>query len=137
MGLLGEQEDPSHSGAGYGSRGVRAAHRGLHSHKEEFGRFGIQRRATGCSPGPSSRVHGASTHQGKLGHLLENAREGVIFQPHHGSGKTFTQSGNEHLQWSEPCTRPFWASPHFSLSLRQPVTGRWIWVLTLALIILV
>lgn len=26
MGLLGEQEDPSHSGAGYGSRGVRAAH---------------------------------------------------------------------------------------------------------------
>ena len=88
-------------------------------------------------PGPqSSRVHGTSTHQGKLGHL-ENAREGVICQPHHGPRKTFTQSGNEHLQWPEPCTRPFTASPHFSLSLRQPVTGRWIWVLTLALVTLV
>lgn len=42
MGILGEQEDPSCSRAGHGSRGVRAAHRGLHSHKEEFGRFGIQ-----------------------------------------------------------------------------------------------
>lgn len=42
MGILGKQEDPSRSGAGHGSRGVRAAHRGFHSYKEEFGRFGIQ-----------------------------------------------------------------------------------------------
>lgn len=85
----------------------------------------------------NSGARGACTYQGKLGELPEKAWEGVICHSQHGLGATYTHSRNDHLQWREPCTQPFTASPHFSLGLRWPTTGRWIWVLTLALITLV